>query len=113
MLGAALSTPITQSLNATTTIAMLYPTHRLLSLKVLFCFLLSSSYFLCFLFYTRILYFEPSGKYQRIFLKRHYFYQGSPNQYKAIFWAYLGSCSHKQSRYWLLSVSSIFKSFIS
>jgi len=48
MLGAALSTPITQSLNAATTIAMLYPTHTLLSLKVLFYFLLSSTYFLRF-----------------------------------------------------------------
>ncbi|BAT80148.1 nifU-like protein 3, chloroplastic [Vigna umbellata] len=33
MLGGALSTSTTQSLNATRTIAMLYPTHRLLSLK--------------------------------------------------------------------------------
>ncbi|CAJ1975884.1 unnamed protein product [Sphenostylis stenocarpa] len=33
MLGGALSTPTTQSLKAARTIAMLYPTHRLLSLK--------------------------------------------------------------------------------
>lgn len=121
LLGGALSTSISQSLNATRTIAMFYPTHRLLSLKVRFYFAISSGYFpFFFLFYTRILQFgnghvsirwsviqffvflEPSGKYQRIFVKRHCFYQGSSNQYKAIFWGYLGSCSTKQSRCWLL-----------
>ncbi|WVZ20145.1 hypothetical protein V8G54_007467 [Vigna mungo] len=92
MLGGALSTSITQSLNATRTIAMLYPTHRLLSRKFRNGHVSIRRYVIQF-----YVFLEPSGKYQRIFVKRHCFYQGSSNQYKEIFWAYLGSCSTKQS----------------
>ena len=98
MLGGALLTPTTQSLKATRTIAMLYPTHRLLSLKVLFYFVVCSCYFVCFccvivgffslvmdtckfLCDSNIVFLEPSIKYQRIFIKREYFYQRSTNQH--------------------------------